>query len=367
MSSQNNRFSLILVLLLYFVPIFAWMVFSYMHASVQESLFTVAGGLSILFLGAPILYSLIRLPPQPVLEPSLTIKEPVEPVFISPQPPAEDPRRIELESLVIELETKVNELTKTLQEKNFISEGLEEELEQLRQQLQECKTELIAKDEEFRIKKDDLEQQMHQKQQILEQLETQIHDLRYEIKTLLQLTEVDYSRFVMEQPKEDTSAPSSHTPFYGVVKREEEAKALLKRCLEVAQKISSGYRASSQNLGGDPSALELRRLTDALKEQSGALVLLYDPSERRMLYASKESKNMLGWAPESFAHQFVEIAEEGLAFWETAVSQLSAKPQSSLVMGLKTKGGDELAFNAILGSISVGIFRSYAIAVLYPQ
>lgn len=80
---------------------------------------------------------------------------------------------------------------------------------------------------------------------MVEQLECQIHDLRYEIKTLLQLTEVDYSKFVMEQPVKKAELDDELPRVQGNVK-EEEARILLRRCLDVAQKITFPTRRASQ-------------------------------------------------------------------------------------------------------------------------
>lgn len=315
-------------------------------------------------IGSALLFSLLHFEKTPV-----TVQASAAPVKMDPGP-APEPKIIfqdnshlfqdritGMEAQLLEREQEISQLREELQ----IKEQSAEEADTL---LQKLKLEGDEREEALKVRLEEMELGAHQKQQIIQQLETQIHDLRYEIKTLLQLTEVDYSKFVMEQPKE---AVQPAAPFQGVVKRDEEARLLLRRCLDLAQRVSTGYRSASQNISADPSALDLRRLIDALKEESGALVLLYNPTEKKMLYASKEGRNMVGWAPESLAHDFAAIAEEGLPFWDSAISQLATKPQSSLVLGLKTKGGDEIAFNALLGSVSNGVFRGYVIAVLYLQ
>lgn len=265
-----------------------------------------------------------------------------------------------LKEQLIGKERELQELHQNLEDARLSHEQMETLLQQL-------EAERIKSEQALSHKVEEIELQGIQKQQMVEQLETQIHDLRYEIKTLLQLTEVDYSKFVMEQPAKKVEAEPLPPKFQGNVKREEEARVLLRRCLDIAQKLTFPTRPSLQPSAVDVSALDIRRLTDALKEESGALVLFYNPRESKVLYASREAKTLLGYAPETLAHQFSEIAEEGLSFWESAVAQLSSKPQTSLVLGLKTKAGDELAFNVLLGAVSSGGFKGHAVAVLYPQ
>lgn len=361
--------SILIVLALYFVPIFSWILLGHSYIAHETGLWLAIGGIILLCLGSALLYLLMRQSVEPlVLVREIAAAAPA-PIIVASEAPAEPQidHTIPLREEIAELERRLSEKSSGIGSLQEAFEENERECEDLRAQLQSLKQDSETAIEKYRARADEMELEIHQKQQMVEQLETQIHDLRYEIKTLLQLTEVDYSKFVMEPAREAGVKPASTPTFQGVVKREEEAKLLLKRCIDVSQRISSGYRSGTQGLSTVPSALDLRRLIDALKEESGALVLLYDPKEKKMLYASKEAKNLLGWAPETLAHDFKEIAEEGYSFWERAVEQLENKPQTSLVIGLKTKGGEELPFNAFLSGISSGIFRSYAVAVLFAS
>lgn len=369
MQEKKDKFSSIFTILaLYFVPIFSWILLSHAYMAHEAGFFIAIGGITLLCLGATLLYLVVQRSSQPlVLVREVAVPTP-QPSYVPPQE-AEEPQidhTIPLREEIAELERRLSEKASGIGTLQDAYADNERECEDLRMQLQALKQDSESSIEKYRTRADEMELSLHQKQQMVEQLETQINDLRYEIKTLLQLTEVDYSKFVMEPARD--AIPSSTSPvFQGVVKREEEAKVLLKRCIDIAQRISSGYRSGSQGLSLIPSALDLRRLIDALKEESGALILLYDPKEKKTLYASKEAKNLLGWAPETLAHDFQEIAEEGFTFWERAVEQLDSKPQSTLVIGLKTKGGEERPFNAFLSGVSSGIFRSYAIAVLFAN
>lgn len=368
MSQQANpKSSFLPVFAFYFLPIFAWIFFTYFTTPADLNLIVFLAGVALLCVGSALFLAFLK---------STTSQQPV-PVPLQNPVPRQDPERI-VERVVVdnseEFLLQIDALKGQLIEKEQLlleaRQNLEEAKlshEEMETLLQQLEAERLRKERELSLKVEEMELQGIQKQQMVEQLETQIHDLRYEIKTLLQLTEVDYSKFVMEQPVKKTESDPVLPKVQGNVKREEEARVLLRRCMEVAQKISFPTRPSIQTAGGDVSALDIRRLTDAMKEESGALVLFYNPRERKVLYASREAKTLLGYAPETLAHQFSEIAEEGFAFWETAVAQLSTKPQSSLVLGLKTKAGDELVFNVLLGSVSSGGFKGYAVAVLYPQ
>lgn len=351
----------------YFLPIFAWIFFTYFHSGYDLSFIVFLAGVVLLCMGSALLLAFLKtsVSAEKVMVPAQGIL-PVQ----APEPVVEHvvvDRSEEYLNQIDRLKEQLIEKEQMLLESQNNFEELKESNDEWKALSQRIESERLKKEQELSQKIEEMELQGIQKQQMVEQLETQIHDLRYEIKTLLQLTEVDYSKFVMEQPSKSVDPAPLPAKMQGNVKREEEARILLRRCLDIAQKMSFPTRPSMQSAGVEVSALDLRRLTDALKEETGALVLFYNPKERKVLYASREAKPLLGYAPETLAHQFLEIAEEGISFWDAAVSQLATKPQSTLVLGMKTKAGDELAFNVLLGSVPLGGFKGYAVAVFYPQ
>ncbi|MFV0340106.1 MAG: hypothetical protein ACK5MA_05685 [Parachlamydiaceae bacterium] len=363
--APKNAF--LLVFALYFLPIFSWILWTYLQMPYELSLAVFLGGCALLCVGSALLLAFLKsaLQKQEVLAPvqGFLPKE-VAPEKIVERVVVDNSEQYleqidALKEQLIEKEHLLSEAQSAFQEIKLSHDDMETLVRQL-------ESERLRKEQELGNKAEELELQSIQKQQMVEQLESQIHDLRYEIKTLLQLTEVDYSKFVMEQPVKKAELDDELPRVQGNVKREEEARILLRRCLDVAQKITFPTRPM-QASSGEVSALDLRRLTDAMKEESGALVLFYNPKEKKVLYASREAKPLLGYAPETLAHQFAEVAEEGLPFWEAAVGQLTSKPQSSLVLGLKTRAGEEIVFNVQLGAVASGGFKGYAVAVFYPQ
>jgi hypothetical protein len=364
--APKNAF--LLIFALYFLPIFSWILWTYLQMPYELSLAVFLSGCALLCVGTALLLAFLKsaLQKQEVLAP-------VQGILPKVAPPEKIVERVVVDNSGQYLE-QIDALKAQLIEKEHVlseAQGAFQEVklshDEMESLVRQLESERLRKEQELSSKAEELELQSIQKQQMVEQLESQIHDLRYEIKTLLQLTEVDYSKFVMEQPVKKTEVDAALPRMQGNVKREEEARLLLRRCMEVAQKITFPTRPSMQPGSCEVSALDLRRLTDAMKEESGALVLFYNPKEKKVLYASRETKQLLGYAPETFAHQFAEIAEEGLPFWEAAVGQLSSKPQSSLVLGLKTRAGEEVVFNVQLGAVSSGGFKGYAVAVFYPQ
>jgi hypothetical protein len=242
---------------------------------------------------------------------------------------------------------------------------------------------------------EDQRTEMEKRQEQIHQLDTKVHDLSYEIKTLLYLHE------------EETASPKSTTiikedipqPSFSERKKENigeiktgviessidqesnyqvssirtsaDAALLLKKCIHIAQKLtgtnyygneSSRYREFSSSY----FAIDQRRLFDSLRSETSALLLVYSPKENKLLFVNQSSKTLLGWSPEKFLADFPAIMQEGMQDWKKALHHLSTAPESQARLLAKTKQGQEILLNSHLGIIPSGLFRNYIIGVLYP-
>lgn len=213
------------------------------------------------------------------------------------------------------------------------------------------------------------------KQQLNAILETKVSDLTYEIKTLLQLAETHSS--VME-PDE---AQHSKIPFpfekdSGLLSQaekqihtSEEASAQLKRCLDIAQKITGSHHfgnpsSAFMNFPADSFAIDLRRLCDSLRSENNSAILFYSPKENQMLFTNHLIKTLTGWSPEKFAQNFSQIMQNQ-DIWTQGIASLSMRSEAQIKLLLKTKSGQDTPFQAHLGIIPTGIFKHHIIAVLY--
>lgn len=300
------------------------------------------------------------------------------------------------EQLAKTLESKIQELEKQTEENN----QLELKALQIAQDFADYKlfSEEQLKQKQLQINTlqqmaDDQRTEMEKRQEQIYQLDTKVHDLSYEIKTLLYLNE-DHSipvKAPVTYKEPDTTV--SHAFVKGIqhsvpaeqattalqewqglenpVKTPVEATALLRKCINMAQKLtganyhghdSSLYREFSSSF----SAIDQRRLFDNLRSEQGALIIVYSQKENKLLFVNNESKRLLGWSPEKFVADFVSIVHEAMNEWKKALSLLATSPDSQARLLAKSKQGQEIILNCQLGLIPTGIFRNYIIGILYP-
>lgn len=212
------------------------------------------------------------------------------------------------------------------------------------------------------------------KQHQIGQLESKVQDLTYEIKTLLQLAELgnlpnDYtpsrSAYTDATPNAEEDIPvipENH------VRSADEAVVQLKRCIDIAQKITGSQQFTSQAtprmIGENHYAMDYRRLFDNLRAENGATVFFYSQKDNKMLFVNNQCKNLLGWTPEKFVQNFSEINLQNDE-WKNALSHLLVHPDAKTNLMMKSKSGQDLPVQGVLGTIPTGLFKHNVIGVLY--
>lgn len=219
------------------------------------------------------------------------------------------------------------------------------------------------------------------KQQQVSLLESKVGDLTYEIKTLLQFAEAHSGSLLAEEPSEPDPKAVSHEsprnntnintaptpPIQSVI----EGSHLLKRCLDISQKITGSQRFGSQLYSfvespAENFTLDLRRLCDRLRSDtplSPNSILLYSPKENQLLFASNQIRDLTGWSPEKFIQTFNEVLQDE-SLWKQGVNSLSMRSEAKIQLPIKLRSGQQSTFQAHLGMIPTGIFRNHVIAIL---
>lgn len=367
----------LIIFLIYLLPIFGWVTYCYLYLPLAFSWIVAILGMAILFTGSALLLTLVRSlkDEMPELAPELaTIKAPTAPL-IKPEPQADESLKYKKE--IAELQSALQNKNQEILSRGEQIQSIGSENSLLKEKLAVLQEQQAVREDAAHRKLDEIQLESHQRQQIIQQLENQILDLRYEIKTLLQLTEVDYSHFGLESPKPLEQIPEElpvehdqkeEAPLAERVTNIEDARRLLKRCIDIAQKMTGGYRSTSMNsLSATPYAFDLRRLADALRLESGALIVLYSPKDERILYASREAKALLDVSPEKLSVNFDQILQESSVLWKGAMAQLLTKSESCLALTLNSKNGTQISLQALLGPIPTGIFRSLVLGIIYPD
>lgn len=278
------------------------------------------------------------------------------------------------------------ELTLGLEEESNINYGtFQQDFENEKQALMadiELKNEALYKSE---LKNASLIEEINKQKILVSDLESKIDDLNYEIKTLLQLGSVDEAidPTPFQPPHEQLEASSHQSNKLSLLLNDKEddrffeptpqttpdAGEQLKRCLNIAQKMTGAsyyqnFDGRQRDLPVDHFALDLRHLFDSLRSERGNSILFYSKKENRVLFANNETKSLIGWSPEKVVQNFEDLIQDGLDEWKANVTQVSHKGGVEMPLSIKSKSGDIVKVNAILGTIPSGLFKNDIVAIL---
>ena len=289
--------------------------------------------------------------------------------------------QIKQKELVEELNTKNEVIHKLENEKQLFETRIEDVYRELNSSQSESEEDLRRKTVLLSEYQETINQQrevIQKKQEQITELENKVRDLNYEVKTLLQLAEVEkppkknreYDSQQSESKAND-EIKNSTVSYNHLVKTPEEASSQLKRCIDIAQKMTGANRFGNGNsrfrdMSMDNYALDLRRLFDSLGSENSSPVLVYSQKENRLLFANQQTKNLLGWSPEKFIQNFPNLIQEGQQEWQKGIGDLTLKEETKSRLLLKTKSGQNLLVHCHMGIIPRGVFRNHIVAVLYP-
>jgi uncharacterized protein YoxC len=220
------------------------------------------------------------------------------------------------------------------------------------------------------------------KQRKSEKLDQKIKDLTYEIKTLLQIADMCTSIGNETQEQDSGGCTLNETAHdyqvfveneeedHGQVHHPDDAKMQLKRCIDIAQKITGSqhfatHKSRFGDLALDNYALDLRRLCDNLRSENSSTVFVYSPKDKKLLFINNQVRDFLGWTPDKFVQDFDHIVQEGMFEWNNSILQLSSFNQSQTRFVMRAKSGKDVLVHCQLGLIPTGVFRSNVIGVLY--
>ena len=159
---------------------------------------------------------------------------------------------------------------------------------------------------------------IEKKQQQIVTLEGEIRDLRYELKTLVDLSDrvieeqetlsppqrpVEPSSKVVKIRPDKNDAPTALELGLGLASRTlEEAQQQLKRCIDIAQKLTgarhlAGDSSRFRDLSADGYALDFRRLCDSLGSEQSCAIILYSQKENKVLFVNNQVRCLLYTSP----------------------------------------------------------------------
>lgn len=369
----------ILIFLIYFCPVFI-LIYTYV-----QSLEFLSLGLLLAAAGSVLIFTLLR-SWQSSLEIVEEPSKPAEPVLEAPpvlQEVVHAAPTIELskhQKLIDELEDKKDEILKVTRERNQLQqlvERLEREKANVEQRVDATLQENDSQHKEYLKTISDQRDIIEQQEGHIANLENQVRDLKYEIKTLIELgPNVETAPELKEKGKINFESQIPAPLFSSKPDRKVdapqpiEADLQLKRCLDIAQKITGtslfgGESSRFRDLSMNSYSIDLRQLLDSLRSENSNTILLYSHKEERLLFANDQAKGLLGWSPEKFVQEFPNLIQEGMNEWKMALSNISAKGEAKVKLTLKSKSGQNVPVSCHLGMIPTGVFRHDVIGVIY--
>lgn len=393
-----SRYRIVLFILFgYLLPV---MGFSFLYSDSQESWFLLGLGLLMAASGSLLFYGLFLgwesevIPEQEeeAVEEEETAPQ-VSPELIA-ELEAKKQRLEDLEKVLKEKEQQNLQLSGLLEAKTCEIESVFSENRKQAQAFQDQQASLQADfSEQRRMLLDEIDklrtllidhnqtileqrENLERKSQQMTQLENKVRDLNYELKTILHLSEKTISlQETVPQPSVSPVIKAKHEelrPFVNsVVQTEEEASLQLKRCLDVAQGMTGashfGSNSRFREFSAGHFALDQRRLFDRLRTEEASTIFVYSLQDNRMLFVNDQVKLLLGLTAERFVQGFAEIAQPGMESWNEALRQLSFRNEVHIQLPLKSRFGEEIVVDCLLGIIPTGIFRNQIIGIIYSN
>lgn len=280
-----------------------------------------------------------------------------------------------------ELERRIEESQRLISEREeFERQVLEQgqELYRVRGELEEVRQEKESIYAEYQQAVSNQRARLESNQELVAQLENKVRDLSFEIRTLLRVDEMEEKEVVSPSPVErgavhrevDQWVESLPLSSDEGVRTQYDAFVLLHRCLKIAQSLAgashfSGGAGHFSELSLSNTTIDLRRLFDRLRSETGAVVVAYSRAENRLLFANAVTRSLFGWSSERFARDFSSLLQGGRREWEEAVQTLQADEEATLRLVLRDKAGCDLLVQCCMAMVAKGAFRGCILAVLY--
>ena len=394
------------VLLFYLLPVLLFSKHSVSLMSANKSWGIISLGLMISLFGSALFVLLIKNWEERVKESSLAKVKVVPSVSTEEKiTPLTDYQADE------QLATLETALDQSYRDKEQLSEELQMQKEQLRQVSEEGglyqqKFQTVKKEyEEYRRniehsmvqgdqqladateKLEQMKRQLDEANRLNSELESKNRDLSYEVKTLLELEDRESASGVNSSSTEnihpvmasfaddgqDLHAASADeltevsserrvgSPYDAVLE--------LKRCIDIAKDLKGASHLSdgASRLGADAYAIDLRRLFDKFRHETSSPIVLYNPTEEKVLFASNQVTGLLGWNPERFASDFFSLLQEGAESWKEATKNLDGTNHQTVSLVVKTEmAGSDALVHGYVNRIPSGPFANHVIGVFLP-
>lgn len=199
-------------------------------------------------------------------------------------------------------------------------------------------------------------------------LESKIHDLTFEIRSLLQLEKpLPPDKTLPRLAKDEslnyvTSKTSSTYDLSFTVRKYISIAENFKGAETLGNKNGLGRRFLG--IGYDNFSLDLRHLFESFRDETSGIVFIYSLAENKMLFANNFVKTALGYSSDKFVNEFPSLVAGGAIEWNGALQKILAGSDQKFKLLLNTKTKKEMLFQGLIGPIKTGPFANHAIGIL---
>ncbi|MCH9627745.1 MAG: hypothetical protein S4CHLAM2_13880 [Chlamydiales bacterium] len=201
---------------------------------------------------------------------------------------------------------------------------------------------------------------LEKKQGYITKLEGKVHDLMYEIRSLLQLEETSNEPSVSTAEDYLALSQGANTPY--------DLSLQLQRYVEKAEE-----QTGMEHLGGksprfldlaDSYAVDRRGLFDCFSNETAGIIYILSLSEKKFLFVNPHVKALLGWSPEKFMKEFSRIVASGYPEWKKALASAGQGQEGQAHVVFQTKSGEKKDLMCVMGLIAKGPFSNHIMGIL---
>lgn len=215
---------------------------------------------------------------------------------------------------------------------------------------------------------------IEKKQRTIVKLEGKVHDLMYEIRSLLQLEEPLQSKSPpAEVPEKREELAEYYLPHAKVSESATsyDLSLLLRKYVETAENFKGlGFKDGKAprflDLSSSHSAIDLRCLFDSFRDETHGILFVFSLSEGKLLFVNQHAKTLLGWSQEKVMKEFESIVVSGYHEFVGALTLLETQKECTSALKLRCKDGVELPLQCFMGLITVGPFAHHVVGLLSP-
>jgi PAS domain-containing protein len=279
-----------------------------------------------------------------------------------------------VEELELELEKKHEEIRLSYREYEDLRieyERLDEEMKRLKAEDQDALKHREGLLSEYQQTIHEQRAIIEKKQRYIAKLEEKVRDQMYEIRSLLQLEDVERSP-IQEFPeqKEELSQyylpnpqlvqPQAHTTY--------DLSLLLQKYINTAEQFTTlSYKEGKGPRFQESYALDFRRLFESLRDETAGILFVYSPHEGKLLFVNQHVKTLLGWTPEKLIKDFPGLLVNGKEGWKEALNSVLHQKQMTFSLAFASKHGESVPFQCFMGRIPSGPFTHHVVGLLAPK